>query len=121
MKYSLIILFWMSSSFAAVQNISCKGGTVEFLAIGKPSFIKIHGKGNSASGKLSVEAEKIKGDFAFDLSSLDTDIEKRNEHMKTKYLEVSKFPKATLELSSVKPLVGWSIKNPKLDGASFEG
>jgi polyisoprenoid-binding protein YceI len=108
-------------AFAAVQSISAKGGDVEFLAIGKPSFIKIHGKGSAAAGKLTVEGEKVSGQFEFELNSLGTGIETRDNHMKNKYLEVGKFPKAALELKSATPIKGWSLKKPAVKDAEFNG
>jgi polyisoprenoid-binding protein YceI len=120
MKY-LFLVFFAPSAFAAVQNLTSNGGAVEFLAIGKPSFIKINGKGSPPTGTLALDGEKVSGKFEFDLTSLDTGMATRNDHMKTKYLEVGKFPKASLEVTSVKSLKGWSLKTPKLDQDSFEG
>ena len=120
-KILAILVVMPSLAMAAIQKISPSGGQVEFLAIGKPSFIKIHGTGSAASGTASLEGDKVQGTFEFALSSLKTGIEKRDEHMKTKYLEVEKFPQAKLELKSVKPFLGWSIQKPKLDQADFEG
>jgi polyisoprenoid-binding protein YceI len=117
----LALIFTSTSAFAAIQKIKADGGTVEFLAIGKPSFIKIHGKGTPSKGTISVDGEKITGNLEFDVTSLDTEITKRNEHMKEKYLEVGKYPKATLELKSAKPLKGWSLAKPELKDADFEG
>ncbi len=123
MKVPLLIAAMIMNlpAMASVQSISAKGGDVEFLAIGKPSFIKIHGKGTAPSGKLSLDGRKVSGQFEFELSSLDTGIETRNEHMKTKYLEVGKYPKASLELKSASPLAGWTLKTPKVNDAEFNG
>lgn len=109
------------SSWAMVQNLSAKGGSVEFLAIGKPSFIRIHGVGSSATGQIAVENEKAQGKFAFDLGSLNTGIETRNEHMKTKYLETPKYPKAELEVTGTSALKDWTPQNPKIAEAEFDG
>lgn len=117
----LAAIFTSTAAFAAIQKIQPTGGGVEFLAIGKPQFIKIHGKGTPSKGTISLDGEKISGNLEFDVSSLDTEIPKRNEHMKEKYLEVGKYPKATLELKSAKPLKGWSLAKPELKDADFEG
>lgn len=124
MKKSILIVALVTLGtpvFAAVQSIAAKGGGVEFLAIGKPSFIKIHGKGSAATGKLNVEGEKVSGQFEFELNSLATGIETRDDHMKNKYLEVGKFPKAALDLKSASPLAGWSLKKPAVKDAEFNG
>lgn len=72
-------------------------GALEFIAIGRPKAIKIHGKGESPKGKLKIlTPSKVEGDLLFSLDSLDTGITLRNEHMKKKYLEIDKFPVAKL-------------------------
>ena len=78
------------------KSLAIKAGKVEFLAIGKPSFLKVRGVGSAPSGTLKLKGTKASGEFTFELSSLDTEIALRNEHMKDKYLEVGKFPKATI-------------------------
>jgi len=120
MNKLLLLLFTPAISLAAVQKLAPTGGQVEFLAQTSPSFIKIHGTGKPATGQLSVNGDKVEGKFEFELTTLDTEMGRRNEHMK-KYLEVEKYPKASLELKSVKPLVGWTTKSPKLEKAAFEG
>jgi polyisoprenoid-binding protein YceI len=97
-----------------------KGGEVEMLAKGKPSFIKIQGKGTAAQGELQVDGTKVSGELAFDLQTLTTGLTTRDDHMKNKYLEVAKFPKAILSLKEVKSLTTWTTQSPKLDGATFE-
>lgn len=121
LKYSLIGLFIGVSCWGMPQSLSAKGGSVEFLAIGKPSFIKIRGAGSAASGAVTVDGDKATGKFAFDMGTLDTGIEKRNEHMKEKYLETPKFPKSELEIASTSALKGWSKTNPKISDADFNG
>jgi polyisoprenoid-binding protein YceI len=71
-------------------------GKIEFLAVGNPGFLKINGKGAAPKGDLQVEGNKVKGELELDLSSLDTGMSLRNKHMKEKYLEVGKYPKAIL-------------------------
>lgn len=117
----VFLLFIPSISMAAVQKLSPSGGDVEFLAITKPSFIKVHGTGAPASGQIIWDGDKVEGKFNFDLASLDTGMSMRNAHMKNKYLQVEKFPKATLELKSVQPLASWSLNHPKVADADFEG
>lgn len=76
-------------------------GSVEFNAVGRPSAIKIKGKGTNAKGTLTLEGNRVSGIAIFALDSLDTGIKLRNEHMKTKYLETEKFPEARLTLSQI--------------------
>lgn len=101
------LVFSTSIGFAAPAPASkaiellTKGGKVEFLAIGSPGFLKCRGKGAEPKGKVAIKDGKANGEISFDLKSLDTEIEKRNEHMRDKYLEVAKFPTAILRLKDV--------------------
>ena len=76
-------------------------GTVEFNAVGRPSALKIHGKGESPKGLMTIENGVLKGFTQFALDTLDTGIPLRNRHMKEKYLETGKFPQAKLTFDSV--------------------
>jgi polyisoprenoid-binding protein YceI len=59
--------------------------------------VKIHGTGGIAKGS-------IEEGFTCDMWDFDTDNDTRNKHMREKYLEVEKFPKAKLVLDrTVKP------------------
>jgi polyisoprenoid-binding protein YceI len=91
---------------SAAKSLAIKSGKVEFLAIGKPSFLKVRGIGAAPTGELKLSGSKASGEFTFDLSSLDTEIALRNEHMKDKYLEVGKFPKATIRFKDVEAKEG---------------
>ncbi len=91
---ALFILISPSFALAAVTKLASVGGSVETLAIGKPSFIKIRGKGEAPKGELIVEGKKASGNFEFSIASLDTGIELRNEHMRDNYLHVKDHPTA---------------------------
>ena len=71
---------------------------VDFLSIGRPAAIKIHGEGSKLEGKMSLNGLLASGRLIFDLDSLDTDIGLRNKHMKEKYLETAKFKNAELTI-----------------------
>lgn len=115
------LLSLSSLAYAAVGPIVPSGGSVEVLAIGKPSFIKIRGKGKPASGRVTMESGKLNGQFSFELGSIDTGITLRNEHMRDKYLEVQKYPMATLELREVQLPETWSPEKSKTDERPFKG
>jgi polyisoprenoid-binding protein YceI len=78
-------------------------GQVRFTAIGKPGFLKIRGESgdHKPDAKIHLRQNLLEGEFSFDLSHLKTGIELRDEHMKTKYLEVDKYPLAKLVLSPI--------------------
>lgn len=75
--------------------------SVGFLAVGKPGFLKIRGEGGKLVGKATITDGKLSGAFEVALGDLKTGIDLRDEHMKEKYLEVAKFPKATLTIDSL--------------------
>ncbi len=118
----LTVLFTLVSiANAATQSLSAKGGEVEILAVGKPSFIKIRGKGDPPQGQVDVQDAKVTGTFEFDLKSLDTGIGLRNEHMRDKYLQVNEHPKAKLQIEKVELKDGWSLAKPAIKSAPFSG
>lgn len=117
----LITVLFAASAWAAPQKLTPSGGGVEILAIGKPSFIKIQGKGGAPKGLVDLKDGLISGEFEFDLQSLDTGISLRNEHMKDKYLEVGKHPKAKLEIKELKVEAGWTLASPALKSKPFGG
>lgn len=120
MKYLMISLLFLFETSAFANDFVSVGGDVKFTAVGKPGFLKIRGesKGEFPKGKLNFKDNAMSGDFLFDLEKLDTGIDLRNEHMKDKYLEVKKFPRAKLTLKGI------PIKESELKGnieTSFKG
>jgi polyisoprenoid-binding protein YceI len=97
-----------SAKTVASYSLNLASGTsqVEFLAIGRPSAIKIRGKSSSLEGILKViprnDQMEIQGSVRLPLTSLDTGIEMRNRHMKEKYFEVGKFPNAELTITDAR-------------------
>jgi len=80
-------------------SLGVQPGHVEFDAVGWPSALKIHGKGPGLDGRLVVENAAVSGAVGFDLQALSTGIDLRDRHMKEKYLETARYPRATLTLS----------------------
>jgi polyisoprenoid-binding protein YceI len=76
-----------------------KAGSVEFLATGWPSALRINGKGVGPEGSLSMTGSEVSGSLAVDLGTLTTGIALRDRHMKEQYLEVQRFPRAELALT----------------------
>jgi len=106
MRFVFVLATLCISAFAVPQtvNLSKSKNSVEFLAVGKPAAIQIAGKlkeGSSLSGTLTIDGAAVKGEASLPLAGLDTGIELRNAHMKEKYLEVQKFPKAVITLTQL--------------------
>lgn len=112
-------------SLAAQAELSLKTnpqqGKVEFEAIGKPSMLKIKGEGEGAVADFKVTAQTVNGEIHFDVNTLKTGIELRDEHMKTKYLHVKDHPRAILRIKDLKLPDTWSIKNAALKEQTFKG
>lgn len=94
----LSTLMYSSALFAAPQMYEVAKGQVEFKAKGFPTFITISGKSPKVIGELKLNENKASGMFKLPLASLKTGMDLRDEHMTEKYLEVGKYPEATLTL-----------------------
>ncbi len=110
-----IVLLLSSSVFASTElSLEAPKGKTEFLAVGNPGFLKIHGKGKGPQGQLKIDNEILKGEIEIDLTKLDTGMSLRNTHMKDKYLEVKTYPKAKLIIDNYKMPTGWNIEKPSI-------
>jgi polyisoprenoid-binding protein YceI len=100
------------------QNLSVKDATTEFFAIGKPSMLKIHGESKQTSGTVSHAGNTLSGKLEIPLDSFETGMAVRNEHLKNKVFEVSKYQKAILTISK---LVLPEGKTGEIKNLPFEG
>jgi polyisoprenoid-binding protein YceI len=123
MKASLLLsLAYVSVvTWGAVQSLKPEGSSVEFQAKTKPVPITILGKGSSISGQITLDGDNTFGKLEFGLATLTTGIGKRDEHMKDKYLEVEKFPTASLTIQKTSSLAGWSKEKPVVNKGYFLG
>ena len=104
-----------------VVDLDKSPGEVQFKAVGKPSFLKINGKEGKAKGQITIDGKSIEGKVSVEIDDMKTGLSLRDDHMKEKYLETKKFPKATLkitELTLEKPIIG---KSAKMSELPFEG
>jgi polyisoprenoid-binding protein YceI len=116
---ALFIIFFNAKAYAdTIQVVDLDGseGSTEFTAIGSPSFLEIHGKGKAPTGQIQIKSGITQGSLTVPIDSFDTGIEKRNEHMKTVYMENKKFPTATLVFRAIQV-----PKNFSSDGFSNQG
>ena len=105
----------------ASRNWALIGGpnSVEFLATGKPGFLQMTGRGAHPEGQFqfteNAREKVLSGSFKVNLNDFDTGIQKRNEHMKSKYLETDKFPTAQLFISEMRlPAENLPLKEKEL-------
>jgi polyisoprenoid-binding protein YceI len=80
------------------QDFTVGGGSLEFFAIGKPSMLKIHGESAQMTGVLNRDGDQVTGDLEIPLASFETGMKVRNDHLKEKVFETSKFEKAKLTI-----------------------
>lgn len=102
-------------------DLSQQETSVEFLAVGKPSLLKINGSGAKLIGNIEILANQVKGEFKVLLKDLTTGIELRDKHMKEKYLEVDKFPEAIFTISKIDLPTDFLIQKKLFSAVPFEG
>ena len=103
-------------------NLAQSTGSVRFLAVGRPSFLKIRGEGPAPEGNMFIRGNSVTGIVSFNLASLGTGIKMRDEHMKQKYLEVQKFPKAELKITKIDlPASLWTSQDAAFEDITYEG
>jgi len=104
-KVTMLVMLVFAVQLAVGMTLEPSKGKTEFLAIGRPSALKIKGTGTGPKGKLEVSDKDghkvINGEVTVDLTSLDTGISLRDRHMKEKYLEVEKYKDAKLIFKDV--------------------
>lgn len=96
---------------------------VEFLAVGRPSAIKIKGTGAKANGSLLAKGQNLEGELTLDLNQFETGIAMRDRHMKEKYLETGKpeNAKAILKITEAKLPADFFEKNQSVKAIPFKG
>ncbi len=129
LKFNLIIILLISvntfHSQAAIQQLRVlEGGKTQFTAIGKPAMLRISGVGSGPSGFFKIDTNNyLSGEVTVNLSTLQSGIELRDEHMKKNYLQTENFPSAKLSIqdlnldSEANPI---NIKSP-INGKNFKG
>jgi len=104
------------SSLASMPQVyELEKASLEFLAIGRPSFLKIRGEGARPEGEFSVKDGEIQGIAHVDLRSLKTGIELRDEHLHERYAQTDKYPKAELSFQIVQERIGAIMADQSVD------
>lgn len=100
-----LLIFSLPLVSGAVALVAARGKT-EFVAVGRPSAIKIAGEGSGPEGRLELkkagEDVSVSGEIQVDLESFKTGIGLRDRHMKETYLETAKFKTAALRLADAR-------------------
>lgn len=101
--FLLIACSTLSFTANAETTFHVRNGSAGFTAIGKPGFLRINGEGGKPTGKIILDGNKqlTVAEFEVVLSEFKTGLDLRDTHMKEKYLQVDKFPKATFKSEKV--------------------
>jgi polyisoprenoid-binding protein YceI len=123
---ALLCLFAASTPASAaakgwILDLDKGSGVVLMDAVGKPSMLRIHGKGDAPKGQLKLEDKKLNGAATFKIDSMDTGIGMRNKHMKEKYLEIGKYPDAKLTFKDMALPANSASENFSADSLPFKG
>lgn len=134
MKRILFAIVLSTSAHAATFKVDPQDSKVSFDAVGKPGFLKIHGEGARANGELKIDVANaiatsnppktmwnVSGTFDVALIDLKTGIDLRDTHMREKYLETGKFPRATLVLDPFTIYGDETLSLPKKSVGEFTG
>jgi hypothetical protein len=97
----LCLIFGLFLSSTICIGAEARTFDVSWQAQGNPGFVKIDGAGGKASCTVNTVPPYTGTTCDCALDAFDTGIEKRNQHMREKYLETGKWPKATLKVMSV--------------------
>ena len=120
MKNVLGILVLLAGAASSAEVLQGKG-QVDFVAVGKPSMIKIKGHSTDALANLKLEANKLSGEIKLNLDNLKTGIDMRDEHMKAKYLQTKNYPSASLVIKDMTMPAGWSLTHVAATDVPFTG
>jgi hypothetical protein len=109
MKLPLLItsLLFITSAFATEPKpveapLTLQNGTVEFFALGKPSMLKIHGVNSKLEGTLTPGKDQWGGSFKLKPVDFETGMKIRDEHLRERVFEVTKFETSEFKFDQLK-------------------
>ncbi len=74
----------------------------EFKASGRPALIRIHGSSTNHEEALNIEQDQLSGTVSVDLSSFETGMKFRDQHLYQEIFNLTRFPKSTITLNGLK-------------------
>ena len=95
---SFMAFLFTGSGEAATQTFVLSNASARFEAIGKPGFLRIHGRDARPTGKVVLDGKNATGEFRCQLDTFHTGIELCDKHMTEQYLQTDKYPEAVLVL-----------------------
>ena len=119
MNRIFIVMVCLFCSKLYAENLSGQA-RIDFVAIGKPSMLKIKGTSEGAVSQFKLSANKLSGEIKLNRDLLKTGIELRDQHMKKKYLQIQNFPEATLKFKDFVMPNKWSVLSPTVTENNFK-
>lgn len=126
LAFSMMTMIGLSAfsapkTFTKEIDLNKEDTSAEFLALVKPGSLRINGTGAKVNGTLSMSEKSLKGNFVVHLQELKTGISLRDDHMKDKFLEVGKYPDASLTITEMNLPQNPFVSAVKLSGITFKG
>ncbi len=90
------------------ESLSQKDAKLEYVGIGKPSFLKVHGESKNGVAQLTTTPldaagnQTVKGTVTVALATFSSGIALRDKHTQEKIFESAQFPNALLTLDELK-------------------
>lgn len=86
------------------ETYQIQKGSILFTAHAQPGLLKIKGNGVEPQGEIILTGDQeARGNISADLSEFRTGLSLRDKHLKEKYLEVHRYPRADLRLTGLDP------------------
>jgi len=98
----VLITCWISVLAHAADNprsYHSSGGEIDFYALGRPSFLKVHGIAKTLEGTIQSNHE-VSGHFSIQLGDFKTGVGLRDRDLRKKVFEVDQYPVAELSFNS---------------------
>lgn len=126
------LLLWSALLVIAVPAVATSatfavrsGGGTRVVFVSKAPTETFEGKTNRMEGTLTLDpgavGDSITVHLEVDLASLDTGSKLRDQHMREKHLEVTKYPKAIFDGAAVLSPAGAKLELGKLTAFQIEG
>ncbi|MBN8538373.1 MAG: YceI family protein [Deltaproteobacteria bacterium] len=101
LNFRLLLKSMVLISFLTITSVNAETGVSVNCKISPAGSFKA--KTKSVTGSVTIKNNEVTAEkITVDLKSLTTDMGLRDDHMKKKYLEVDKYPEATLTLGKGK-------------------
>ncbi|RZA07231.1 MAG: YceI family protein [Proteobacteria bacterium] len=126
MKVIMLLAMLTPGLASAAVTLKNSGGELTFLAVGKPSMLKIKGRAENPEAHFTVDGASLSGTAEVEMEKFGSGIALRDRHMKERYLETARFPKSKLTVKNLNVGINFadtlSVPSQNFEGLlSFHG